>query len=139
MNLLKHLIRDVAGIVVPQYLKEDESDFEAVKGKDGALNVNATVVGSLANNQTDAIVLANTNVLASDYTPVAYQNSKLVVATSVSGVLSLVLDGVAITLNSGIALVAGAAYAFDIPLMAGSTYNLQLSVGATTQVKWQVI
>lgn len=104
-----------------------------------AMATSSAIVGSLANNQTNKSAIANTNILTSNYTPSAYQNSKLVVGASASGVLSIVIDGVALTLNSGVVLVAGAAYSFDIPLLAGSTYNLKYSVNATMQVKWQVI
>ena len=97
------------------------------------------VVGSLAKKETNKVVTANTNIWTENYTPATYHNSKLVVGTSVSGVLTVIIDGVALTLNSGIALDAGAAYTFDVPLMAMSTYNLQLSVNATVQIKWQVI
>ncbi|MBC2726248.1 hypothetical protein [Desulfosporosinus sp.] len=139
MAILKDLIRDLKGIVVPQYLKEDGSDFEALKGKNGALNVNAYINGSLANNQTNKVVTANANILASNYTPSKYSKSVLQVATNTAGVLSLVVDGVSGTLNSGEPLVANAWYEFEISLLSSSTYNLKLSVGATMQVKWQVI
>jgi len=98
-----------------------------------------TVTGNLANNQTNKVVLANTNILASNYTSTAYKKSVLQVMTNTAGVLSLVVDGVSGTLNSGSSLVAGAWYEWDVSLLSGSTYNLQLSVGATMQVKWQVI
>jgi len=35
------IIRDIAGNPVPQYMKEDESAFEPVKGKNGGSNINA--------------------------------------------------------------------------------------------------
>jgi len=101
--------------------------------------VPTSIVGSLANNQTNKVTLANTNILAVNYTSTAYSKSILQVMTNTAGVLSLVVDGVSGTLNSGLALVANAWYEFDISLLSGSTYNLQLSVGATMQVKWQVI
>jgi len=101
--------------------------------------VNATVVGSLVNNQTSVVVTANTNILTANYTSTKYSKSVLQVMTNTAGVLSLVVDGVSGTLNSGINLVANAWYEFDISLLSGLTYNLKLSVGATMQVKWQVI
>jgi len=97
------------------------------------------VVGSLAKKETNKAVTANTNIWTEDYIPTAYQDSRLIVGASVSGVLSIVIDGVALTLNSGEPLLANSAYTFDPPLHAGSTYNLQYSVNATMQVKWQVI
>ncbi|MDP4158136.1 MAG: hypothetical protein Q8911_00020 [Bacillota bacterium] len=102
-------------------------------------NVAATIVGSLANNQTNAVVIANTNIFTANYTASRYSKSVLQVTTNTSGVLSLVVDGAAGTLNSGIALTANAWYEFEISLLSGSTYNLQLSVGAIMQIKWQVI
>ena len=58
------------------------------------------------------------------------------VSTSATGILSLAVDGVLSTLNSGIALDINKWYAFDVLLLTGSTYNLQLSVDATMQIKW---
>ena len=101
--------------------------------------VPTTIVGSLANNQTNKAVTANTNILTSNYTSTKYSKSVLQVMTGTAGILSLVVDGVSGTLNSGLALTASAWYEFEISLLSGSTYNLQLSVGATMQEKWQVI
>ena len=98
-----------------------------------------TLTGSLANIQTDAIVLANADILTTDFTPTQYSKSVLQIMSDTAGILSLVVDGVSGTLNSGLALTANAWYEFDVSLLSGSTYNLQLSVGATMQVKWQVI
>jgi len=106
---------------------------------DSKHDVNASIVGSLANNQTNKVVTANANILASNYTPTKYSKSVLQIATDMEGVLSLVVDGVSSTLNSGSPLIANAWYEFEVSLLAGSTYNLKLSVGATTQVKWQVV
>lgn len=99
----------------------------------------ALISGSLANNQTNASVTANTNILTANYTATAYRKSVLQVMTNTAGILSLVVDGVSGTLNSGSALTANAWYEFEISLLSGSTYNLQLSADATMQVKWQVI
>ena len=106
---------------------------------DSKHDVNATVVGSLAKNETNKVVTANTNIFIENYTADKYSKSVLQVMTDTAGVLSLVVDGVSGTLNSGIALTANAWYEFDISLLANLTYNLRLSVGATVQVKWQVI
>jgi len=102
-------------------------------------NLKTSIAGSLANNQTNKVATANTNILAANYTSAKYSKSVLQVMTNTAGVLSLVVDGISGTLNSGSTLVAGAWYEFDISLLSESTYNLQLSVGATMQVKWQVI
>ena len=106
---------------------------------DSKQDVNATVVGSLAKNETNKVVTANANIWTENYTVDKYSKSVLQVMADTAGVLSLVIDGVAGTLNSGSTLTANAWYEFDISLLSGSTYNLQLSVGATMQVKWQVI
>ena len=98
-----------------------------------------SVVGSLANNQTNKAVTANTNILTANYTPTKYSKSVLQVMTNTAGVLSLVVDGVSGTFNSGSPLTANAWYEFEVSLLLASTYNLKLSVGATMQVKWQVI
>jgi len=106
---------------------------------DSKHDVNANIVGSLAKNETNKVVLANTDIFVADYSPTKYSKSVLQVMTDTAGVLSLVVDGVSGTLNSGLSLTANAWYEFDVSLLSGLTYNLQLSVGATMQVKWQVI
>jgi len=103
----------------------------------GVLNVN--VNGSLVANETNKAVMANTNILAADYTADGNKSSLLMVLTDTSSVLSLLVDGVSGTLNSGIALDAGKWYAFEIPITYQSTYNLQSSVSATMQIKWVVM
>lgn len=97
------------------------------------------IVGSLANNQTNKSVTASTNILATNYTPSTYQKSVLTVMTNTTGVLNLVIDGVAGAMNSGVALNANQWYSFEVPLMSTSTYNLQLSVSAIMQIKWEAI
>ena len=106
---------------------------------DSKHDVNANIVGSLAKKETNKVVLANTDIFVADYDPTQYSKSVLQVMSNTEGVLSLVVDGVSGTLNSGLALTANAWYEFDISLLSGSIYNLKLSVGATMQVKWQVI
>jgi len=103
----------------------------------GAFKV--SLVGSLAKKETNKVVTENTNIWTENYTAIKCSKSILQVATNTAGVLSLVVDGVSSTLNSGSPLVANAWYEFDISLLSESTYNLQLSVGSTMQVKWQVI
>ena len=93
-------------------------------------------VSNLVSNQTNKAVTASTNILAANYTALNYQQSTLMVSTSATGILSLAVDGVLSTLNSGVALDINKWYAFDVLLLTGSTYNLQLSVDATMQVKW---
>lgn len=102
----------------------------------GVLNVN--VNGSLVANETNKAVTANTNILAANYTADGNKSSLLMVLTDTPNVLSLLVDGVSGTLNSGIALEAGKWYAFEIPITYQSTYNLQSSVSATMQIKWVV-
>lgn len=93
------------------------------------------VVGGLTNNQTNLAVTANTNIIT-DYTAPGYQKSTLMVLANNTGILNLLVDGVSGALNSGTALTAGQWYAFDVPMMSGSKYNLQYSVSATMQIKW---
>lgn len=97
-----------------------------------------TVNGSLVANETNKAVTANTNILAANYTADGNKSSLLMVLTNTPNVLSLLVDGVSGTLNSGIALDAGKWYAFEIPITYQSTYNLQSSVSATMQIKWVV-
>ena len=98
-------------------------------------SINAQLVGSLAKQETNKVVLANTDIFT-DYTPAVYQKSTLMVMTDTSGILSLEVDSVMGSLNNGTPLDTGKWYAFDIPLLLGSVYNLQLSVGGTMQIKW---
>lgn len=100
-----------------------------------SLTGKSTVVGGLANNQTNLAVTANTNIIT-DYTAPGYQRSTLMVLANNTGILNLIVDGVLGALNSGTALIASQWYAFDVPMMLGSKYNLQYSVSATMQMKW---
>ena len=102
---------------------------------DSKHDVNASIVGSLAKQLTNETILADTDIIA-DYIPTTYQKSTLMVMTDTSGVLALEIDGVMGHLNGGIALDAGKWYAFDILLMTGLVYNMQLSVGAIVQINW---
>ncbi|MDP4158233.1 MAG: hypothetical protein Q8911_00515, partial [Bacillota bacterium] len=56
-------------------------------GSNNSLPVSIT--GSLANNQTNAVVIANTNIFTANYTASRYSKSVLQVTTNTSGVLSL--------------------------------------------------
>ena len=102
----------------------------------GILLTQTSIQGNLINNQTNKAVTASTNILASNYTALNYQQSTLMVSTSATGILSLAVDGVLSTLNSGVALDINKWYAFDVLLLKDSIYNLQLSVDATMQIKW---
>ena len=95
-----------------------------------------TLSAGIVANLTSAASTANTNIMGSNFTGAATQMSELAFNASVAGVLSVMIDGVAWVLNNGNALVAGNGYTFDVPILSGSTYNLQLSVAATVQVKW---
>ncbi len=98
-------------------------------------SVNVNITGSLVKRGKDIVVLANTDIFT-DYTSTIYQKSTMQVVTGTTGVLSLETDGVFSKLNGGVALDAGNLYAFEILLMAGVAYNLQLSVNATMQINW---
>jgi len=107
----------------------------------GSVNANLKgilkyTIGTLINNQTNKAITASTNILTANYTAINYQQSTLMVSTSATGILSLAVDGVLSTLNSGVALDINKWYAFDVLLLKDSTYNLQLSVDATMQIKW---
>jgi len=112
-----------------------ESGYNFIKSSSiGSQQVN--IIGTLINNQTSKAVTASTNILTANYTSLNYQQSTLMVSTSTTGILSLAVDGVLSTLNSGVALDINKWYAFDVLLLKDSTYNLQLSVDATMQIKW---
>lgn len=91
--------------------------------------------GSILANETSKVVTANTDILT-DYTALKTMQTSLMVETNTGGVLSLELDGILASLNGGSSLEAGKWYAFDIPVLAASVYNLQFSVGTTLQIKW---
>jgi|GEM_PF-5232732 len=93
------------------------------------------VAGSILQNETNKVVVANTDILT-DYTATKTIQTTLMVETATGGILSLEVDGVLASLNGGSALDTGKWYAFDIPILAASVYNLKFSVGATMQIKW---
>ena len=86
-------------------------------------------------NETDKIVTADTDIL-SDYTTNKTVNTTLMVMTDTAGVLKLKVNGKIGSLNGGIALDVDKWYAFDIPVLATSVYNLRFSVDATLQINW---
>lgn len=99
------------------------------------VSTTTSLSGSLAKNHTDVSVTADTDIIT-DYTATANCNSTLMVMTDTGGVLSLEVDAKMGELNGGVALTVNQWYAFDIPLLSGSVYNLQLSANATMQIKW---
>jgi hypothetical protein len=113
-----------------------DSSGKEMGSKDNPVAVE--VSGSLVAKETNKVVTAATNILASDYTATKNGSMQLMVQTDTAGVLSLIVDGVSGKMNAGASLATGVLYAFEIPMTAESTYNLQLSVGATMQIKWVV-
>jgi hypothetical protein len=97
--------------------------------------IDTTLTGSIVTTETDKAVTADTDILA-DYTATKTTQTTLMVATNTSGILKLEVDGSLNSLNGGVALENGKWYAFDIPVLAESVYNLQFSVNATLQIKW---
>lgn len=41
-------LKRLSGVIIPQYLREDETNFEALKGSNGGINVNAKLARNLA-------------------------------------------------------------------------------------------
>jgi hypothetical protein len=81
-------------------------------------------------------VTAATNIFKSNLTSSFYPSVLRIYASfSASGILSVIrtVNGIPVTeqLNAGNALIANAAYLFDITLDYGETVNLQYSVAAT--------
>ena len=91
--------------------------------------------GSVVADETNKAATANTDILA-DITATKTEMTTLMVATNTGGILKLEVNGSLNSLNGGTALDAGKWYAFDIPFLAASVYNLQLSASATMQIKW---
>ncbi len=92
-------------------------------------------LGRIITTSTNKAVTLNTDILT-DYTSAKTMQTTLMVETNTGGVLSLEVDGILASLNGGVALEAGKWYAFDVPMLAASVYNLQLSASATMQIKW---
>jgi len=97
--------------------------------------VSTQLTGSTVANETSKAVTANVDILA-DYTSTKTMSTTLMVETGTGGVLSLVVDGVLASLNGGVVLDADKWYAFDVPMLTASVYNLRFSTGATMQIKW---
>ena len=93
------------------------------------------VSGSILANETSKVATANADILT-DITAATTTMTTLMIATNTSGALKLEVDGSLNSLNGGVALDAGKWYAFDIPIIATSIYNLQLTANATVQIKW---
>jgi len=90
---------------------------------------------SLANEVNKAVTAA-TDILTTDYTATESGISVLMISTNTAGILSLEVDSVVGQLNGGTNLDIGKWYAFDVPVVEDSLYNLQFSVSATLQIKW---
>lgn len=72
------------------------------------------------------------NLFSSNITSKITGRSDLMVVATVSGVLTLEINGIAVAMNSGIPLNAGSLYSFtDIMLLSGDVLNAQYSVAAT--------
>lgn len=87
--------------------------------------------------ETNLAVQANT--LIGPFTPNAGDDvvpSRLEVSFSVSGILSIVRNGVEEKLNGGQPLAANTLYAFDVSLWPGRTYGLKHSAASTGQIYW---
>lgn len=95
----------------------------------------AQLTGSILADETNKAVTLNTDILT-DYTATKTMQTTLMVATNTSGILKLEVDGSLNSLNGGTALDTGKWYAFDVPVLADSVYNLQLTASATMQIKW---
>jgi len=93
------------------------------------------LTGSILGDETDKAVTTNTDILT-DYNATKTMQTTLMVATNTSGIIKLEVDGSLNSLNGGISLDSGKWYAFDIPVLADSVYNLQFSVNTTLQIKW---
>ena len=95
-----------------------------------------SLTGSILKDETSLVVTLNTDFWGTDIIATKTENSTLMIMTSASGVLSLDVDGALGSMNGGTALDANKWYAFEVLMLKDSTYNLQLSVSATAQVKW---
>jgi len=105
----------------------------------GASNDVAAALKIGAANGAIATDGTSTPILTANYTAPTTTRSRLMVASDTAGILSLTKDGYTEKLNGGTALTAGVTFINtpDIPLIAGSAYNLAFSVGgARLQVSW---
>jgi hypothetical protein len=116
----------------------DKTEYCIVDGSEKFTDANPGTVqlsGSILANETDKAATANTDILT-DITATKTEMTTLMVATNTGGILKLEVDGSLNSLNGGVALDTDKWYAFDIPMLAESVYNLQLSASATMQLKW---
>lgn len=127
--------------VKPSSITHYEIEFPQATSLTGSLANGVTdalpvqLSGSILADETDKAATANTDILT-DITATKTEMTTLMVATNTTGILKLEVDGSLNSLNGGVSLDTGKWYAFDIPILAASVYNLQLSVGATMQIKW---
>ena len=96
----------------------------------------AEVTGSIIKDETDLAVTNATDFWVTAITATRTEKAVLMINVSASAVLSLLVDGKTGTYNGGTALDANEWYAFDVVMVSGATYNLQLASDATAQVKW---
>lgn len=114
-------------------IKSLEDKIDAII--DGSAPAVTQLSGSIIADETDKAATANTDILT-DIIATKTEMTTLMVATNTGGILNLEVDGSLNSLNGGVALTAGQWYAFDIPVLAASVYNLQITVDATMQIKW---
>jgi hypothetical protein len=113
---------------------QGDQQIAAKQGDSGELEVKLN--GSLVAAETNKAVTADNNILTTGYTASNTKTSILLVKTNASGILSLMVDGVSGPLNGGQPLDIDNWYAFEIPIVSTSVYNLKLSADATMQIKW---
>lgn len=95
-------------------------------------------------SQLGAAELADTDILASVITPTNVPCLiRAMVVLETAGIFSAMLTNGGVTkkllLNSGVALVAGAAYIFDVLLTTGDTLNFQTSAAGNVTLRVQEI
>lgn len=105
--------------------------LEALQG-----TISTELLGSNVVNLTAEAVLADVNILSTNYTAQGNQMSVLNFSASVGGVLSYVKGTTVIKLNGGVALLANTAYTFDVPMSDASEYNLQYSAAGNVTIDW---
>jgi len=80
-------------------------------------------------------VTANTNILEPEPIPeLAPSIYRIQVCADTAGVLSAIINGQVLQLNSANALTANALYIFDTVVPKNSSFNLQYSVDATMKI-----
>ena len=132
---LIHLVKSTGDV---EFLKSDDAGKAAVR----ASELEALTTPLAVASQHGVAETANTDILAADITPTNTPCLfRIMVMLDTAGVFSAMLKSGGATktlkLNAGTALIASAAYMFDILMHSGDTVNFQTSVSGNVTLRAQ--